>query len=459
MSISSHIFPEPFRFARYDETLERDLMRAPRDQIRKYQSERLLHLVKYAYQKIPFYRELWDAAGFRPEGVQSIDDLPSIPTWNVNNQRASIEKNPPFGSYCTEDVRNDVAFMLSTSGTTGTPRLAMVGNSDLPGMMDIMSRAYRWIGLGPGDLIQITFTYAPLGAAWCCARAAQAAGVGVLASSSGRTTSSDRQIELMRLAGVTALIGTASYLLHLAEEARRMGYDPAMFKVRKVITAGELSSAATRKSLEEIWNARVYDLFGSVDTLTWSSLDCDASRAEHGALGMHIWEDACVIEVLDDNGKPVPPGEYGEMCVTSWVWRSSPKIRFRTGDLIAVQTDLCKCGRTLARMMPVAGRVDHVLRMRATHIYPMALESAILAAVKKPVEWLAEAVNGDRLSVKIESERPDNEDTRVSLENDLRKRLALNSVDVALVGTGSTAEITGAGRDPKVRRVFDRRAR
>ena len=166
-----------------------------------------------------------------------------------------------------------------------------------------------------------------------------------------------------------------------------------------------------------------------------------------------------MIEVLDENGKPVPPGVYGEMCVTSWVWRSSPKIRFRTGDLIAVQTDPCKCGRTLARMMPVAGRVDHVLRMRATHIYPMALESAILAAAAKPVEWLAEAVNGDRLSIRIETDTPDDEKTRASLEGDLRKRLALNSVDLTLVPAGSTASITGAGRDPKVRRVFDRRAR
>ena len=325
MPNGSHGDWTPFRFPPYEADLEQTLMRAPRPTIRSIQSQRLVHVVRYAYELIPFYRRHWDKAGFHPDHIELIDDITRVPTWSTADQRESIEQYPPFGDYSVPIPSEDIAFMLSTSGTTGTPRLARVGKNDFPGMRDIFARAYRKIGLGPQDLLQITFTYAPLGAAWCCTWAAEEAGVGVLPASSGRTTSSERQVELMRLAGVTALIGTGSYLLHLADVAKRQGHDPSKFLVRKIITAGELSSVDTRKALEEMWAAEVYDLFGSVDTLTWSSIDCEASRAEHGRLGMHIWEDACILEVLDENGKPLPPGEYGEMCVTNWVWRSAPR--------------------------------------------------------------------------------------------------------------------------------------
>src|SRR4029077_748949 len=138
---------------------------------------------------------------------------------------------------------------------------------------DNMARCLHAFGLGSRDLIQVTFTYATMGAAWAFTWGAQGAGVGVLPASSGRTTDSVRQIDLMRRSGVTALAGTASFLLRLGEVAREQGFDPSTWPVRTVITAGELSSIGAPKSLEGMWGAKVYDLFGSVDTLTWGSMD------------------------------------------------------------------------------------------------------------------------------------------------------------------------------------------
>jgi phenylacetate-CoA ligase len=454
--------PEPFRFPGYSAELEKQLARAPREKIRAIQSERLKHVVRYAAEHIPFYKELWAEHGVDVNEINSIEDLAKLPTWNVVNQRENIEKHAPWGNCYNPNIRDEIAVMLSTSGTTGTPRLFPVGYNDIPGMRDIMARCYHALGLGPRDLIQVTFTYAPMGAAWAFTWAAQGAGIGLLPASSGRTTDSKRQIDLIRRAGVTALAGTASFLLRLGEVAREAGHNPAEWAVHTLITAGELSSEGVRAKLEELWGAKVYDLFGSVDTLTWSSHDCEASRQVHGAIGMHIWEDACEIEVLDPDGKHVPDGEYGEMCITSWVWRSSPKIRFRSGDLVAVTRETCSCGRTLARMLPVRGRVDHVIRMRATNIYPMAIEKAVLDASPGSAEWMAEACNdekGERLRITIECETPSDENLRAKVENSIREKLNLSVVDVILCPPKATAEITGSGREPKVRRVFDKRQR
>jgi len=454
------LIPEPFRFPRYDERLERELCRAPRERIRQIQFARLRHVVRYAYERVPFYRARWDEAGTHPDDISALEDFVKLPAWNVHDQRDSIESHPPFGAHYVQDDPGDLAYILSTSGTTGVPRLVPVTYKDLPGMQDVMARCFQCLGLGPGDLIQVTFTYATMAAAWACTWAAQGAGVGIVPASSGRTTSSDRQIDLIRRAGVTAIIGTPSYILHLAEAARAERHDPSRWKVRTIVTAGEISSPGTRAALEQSWGARVYDLYGTVDTLSWSSLDCEASRRVHGKLGMHIWEDTCLIEVLDKDGNPVRPGEYGEMCITSWVWRTSPRIRFRTGDAVAVRTEPCECGRTLARLLPVAGRIDDMLRIHAQNIFPMAIENALQEVEPDVKEWAAEAVEterGDRLMIRVERPAPHDTAFRERLEREAQRRLNLGALSVALVPPGATAALTGAGKEPKVRRVFDRR--
>ncbi|MBV9784160.1 MAG: AMP-binding protein [Acidisphaera sp.] len=454
------LLPEPFRFAGYGQDLEANLARAPVEVIRQCQAKRLLHVVRYAAETIPFYQDLWREAGADWRSVRSVDDLHDLPTWNVEHQRRNIEEKPPWGDCYNPEISDEIAMMLSTSGTTGTPRLFPVGYGDIPGMRDIMARCFHYLGLNNRDLLHVTFTYAPMGAAWAFTWAAQGAGIGLLPASSGRTTESRRQIDLIRRAGVTVLAGTASFLTRLAEVAVEEGQDPSAWKVRKIVIAGELASVGVRAKLESLWNAPVYDLFGSVDTLTWSSIDCEASRCAHGAIGAHIWQDACEIEVLDPEGNQVPDGEYGEMCITSWVWRSSPKIRFRSGDLVGVERSQCSCGRTLARMLPPRGRVDHVIRMRATSIHPMAIEQAILDAAPGCTEWIAEALQeagSDRLRVTIETETPSDEALRSTVQAALRAKLNLGMIDIVLSPPHGTAELTGSGREPKVKRVFDRR--
>src|SRR5690606_29564285 len=87
---------EPFRFEAYGHQLEHELMHAPREKIRAHQFQRLRHLLDYAYHHIPFYRRHWDEGGFHPRDFQSMDDMVRIPTWSVQEQRVSIERNPPF---------------------------------------------------------------------------------------------------------------------------------------------------------------------------------------------------------------------------------------------------------------------------------------------------------------------------------------------------------------------------
>jgi phenylacetate-CoA ligase len=448
-----------FRSPRYSEELEQQLCRQPREKIKEIQSQRFKQVVNYAWDNIPFYKWLWSEAGVSPEHINTIDDIQKLPTWNKNTQRLMIEKNPPFGNYYTFSRLSDANFIVSTSGTTGLPVMMPLKGDDIPGLQDTWARTMGFIGVTSEDIVQNTFTFGTMGGAWCGFGAGLGVGATILPTSSGKTTPSVKQVQWIKQAGVTVMYGTASYLKHLAKVAQNEGVDLPSSSVRILITAGEMSSGAMRKEVEELWGAKVYDLYGTVDTMTWTSINCDHSRSQYGNLGMHIWEDFGLIEVLDNNDKQVPNQEYGNMTITSWAWRNSPRIRFSTGDRVATDDTPCSCGRTLARLLPIEGRVDDMIRIKGQNIFPLGIEDLLKSSNFGIHEYTVEvdSHNGlDELTLVIEQENND-QNMREEIAQRFTSRFNVTP-NVKFVPLGSTAAVTGVGKETKVKRIFDRRA-
>ena len=117
MSDAPELIFEPFRFPRYDVRLEQALCRAPRERIVATQFERLRHAVRYAYDRVPFYRERWEKVGARPDDIGSLEDFQKLPTWNVHDQRESIDSHPPFGSHYVvgPDIKEWMAEAVETA--------------------------------------------------------------------------------------------------------------------------------------------------------------------------------------------------------------------------------------------------------------------------------------------------------------------------------------------------------
>jgi len=375
--------------------------RASRGEIATLQGERLRAQVENAWQNVPFYRKRWEAAGVRPEYVQTPADLVKLPLVTKEDFEQDLRENPPFGSY--QGNANPVRIHAS-SGTTGAPKPFFHTQADLDRIAELSARRLRAQGVTPNDLVQVTLPFSLYIGGPIAIEGAMKLGACVLATGTGAMTPSRRQVEIARLWRTTVLCSTPSYALRLAEVAREMGLDPARdFHFRMMYVTAEFCSPETRQELERSWNTRVYDNYGSVEAPA-STYEC------HLRNGWHISEDAYIFETVDPETKqPVSPGEEGMLLITSLFREASPFFRYRVGDIVSLWDEPCECGRTFRRMSEVKGRADEMVKLRGVSVYPKSIERVLRTIPELGMEWrLVEEQRGSvqEISVEVEAARP-----------------------------------------------------
>jgi phenylacetate-CoA ligase len=167
---------------------------------------------------------------------------------------------------------------------------------------------------------------------------------------------------------------TPSYGLHLAEIARAQGLEVRALGVHTTVHAGEPGAGipAVRARLEALWGARAYDHAGMTEVGAYG-FECAAQA------GLHVNELEFVAEVLDpESGRPVAPGEVGELTLTNLGRWGAPVLRYRSGDRVRLAAGACACGRTFARLEGgILGRVDDMLVVRGVNVFPSALEGIV----------------------------------------------------------------------------------
>lgn len=405
-----------------------------------------------ALHDVPFYSRLWsETTGSVPSEP---GELRNWPTWAVSELRESIAASPPFGDLYVENALEDLAFIHSSTGTTGKPRIFPVPRTDLPQMQSVYREHMELMGITSNDICAITLTFGLPRGAWSCVQAVESVGATVVPLSSGKVTPAEKLFDIVEALGVTVLQGAGSYLSYLTRRAHEFGIDTRNSSIRLFLSNGEAMTAETRRYIEESWNARIVMNFASTD-LSWVSAECSASSAKAGALGMHVTS-GVIAEVLDDNHQPVADGEYGELVVTSWLRQSSPRIRFRTGDRAAITNELCECGRTSTRILPIQGRVDDAVRYHGQTIWASSVEDVLTTGIGRPVDFLIEhRGDTDRGSVlavalpsTVSSEVDDELATR--LQKTLNVRFQVEFIDDAEI-----VERTGVAGTGKVKRIFD----
>ena len=165
------------------------------------------------------------------------------------------------------------------------------------------------------------------------------------------------QIEILRALGVAGFVGMASFLLQIGERAKEQGLDPAKdFGLKVAFTTAEPLPDTLRNSVESLFGATVRQGFGTAD--------CGCLAYEcHAKGGMHLASRA-IVEIADpETGRPLGPGEVGEVVVTLFN-KAYPLIRFGTGDLSAVDHGDCACGRRSPKLRGWLGRCDQLVKVK-----------------------------------------------------------------------------------------------
>jgi len=226
-------------------------------------------------------------------------------------------------------------------------------------------------GVTKEDLVQISFGYGLFTDGFGLHYGAERIGASVIPASAGNT---ERQVRIMQDFRTTALVGTPSYALHIAEVMEDMGVNPKGLALRVGLFGGEPCSEPMRQEIESRLSISATDNYGLSEVIgPGVSGECDRKD------GLHISEDHFIAEIVgSETGEPRGPGEAGELVLTTLTREAMPIVRFRTRDITSLAFEPCACGRTTARMSRVMHRTDDMLIIRGVNVYPSQIEEVLL---------------------------------------------------------------------------------
>jgi phenylacetate-CoA ligase len=426
----------------------------PREDLRRLQLVKLRRMAEWAYANSAFHRARWDAAGFRPEQLATLDDLRRMPFMTREEWMASISEQPLFGDLPTTDQAHAIRYHL-TSGTSGrTPIRVLDGTKDWQWIAEMWCYGLWGFGVRPEDVMYVAFGYGQFIGFWGLHYGGEKLGALVIP---GGAQTTEARVKLLLEMGATTVASTPTYALRLWQQAAEMGIDLAKeSKVKRVILSGEPAGSipAVKRQLEEAWGAKCGDTAGMTELGTIMIFECERQH------GTHIIEDHFIEEVVNPaTGEPVGYGELGERVVTSFGRGFIPVMRYRTKDMVVkVPHTTCDCGRTYDLYDGgIRGRWDDMKLIRGTNVYPSAVEAIVRehSAIDEFQIYLWRDDIRDEITIKIEL-KPGREAEWPALGETLARELALAhenlrfNVDLMEPGTLPRFEL-------KARRLVDAR--
>ena len=324
--------------------------------------ERLQWTVKRAYENVKFYRERFDKIGLKPEHIKTLKDIEKIPY----TSKLDLRENYPFKLFA--EPLSNIVRLHASSGTTGKPVVFGYTKNDMEVWKENISRIAAMAGVTRDDIAQIVFGFGMFTGGFGLYQGLENMGVTVVPASSGN---SERQLMFIEDFGVTVLVGTPSYVLHLGElvQERQMQH-----KVRVGLFGGEGHTAEMRQQIERLWGIECTENYGLTEV---QGPGVSGECLEHD--GMHINEDSFLFEIIDSDTLEVKnPEEEGELVLTTLTKEGVPVLRYRTKDITSINFAPCKCGRTSARMAKIKGRSDDMLIIKGVNVFPSQIESLLL---------------------------------------------------------------------------------
>ncbi|UCD86935.1 MAG: phenylacetate--CoA ligase [Desulfobacterales bacterium] len=414
-------------------------------ELREVQREGLKWTVNHAHQGSSFYRSKMDEAGVRPKDIRSLDDLKRLPFTTAQDLRSDY----PFPLLSVPFEK--VVRIHASSGTTGKRKVLCYTQKDLDDWANMFARCYEMAGLTREDRVQIAVGYglwtAGVGFQLGCER------FGAMTVPVG-PGSRDMHCELMVDLQSTVFCCTASMGLLMAEEIHRRNLRDKI-SVGKVIFGAERHSAAMRRKIEAYFGLEeTFDIPGLTELYgPGTGLECEKHE------GIHYWVDYYILEIIDpDTLESAPPGETGEMVVTTLRKEAAPLIRYRTRDLTHLKPEPCSCGSMLPRHGPLLGRTDDMFIIRGVNIYPGQIDDILSREDKVGSEYqviLMRRDGKDHMTIRVEhaesASLSENEEIAARLEDSVRRKLFVRC-KVELVDYGTLPRT-----ERKSKRVLDER--
>ena len=340
----------------------------PRDDIQQMQIERLQSTLNRVYKNVPYYKQIFDQLGIIPEEVNSLEDLEQI----TFTTKVTLRDNYPYGMFAVP--LREVVRIHSSSGTTGKPTVVGYTRNDLKHWSELMARVLSAAGVTKDDTVQIAFDYGLFTGGFGFHYGAELIGASVVPTS---LASPEKQIHIMRDYKTTVLACSPSFALAIAEKMKELGINPNELVLKTGIFGSEPWSEKVREQIQKAFYIKAFDTYGLSEIMGPGV----ASECEYKC-GLHLFEDNYIGEIINpDTGEVVPPGESGELVLTTITKEAMPMIRYRTGDITQFLVETCPCGRTSWRLARFTSRTEDFFVIHGIKIFPFHIET-ILAQVE-----------------------------------------------------------------------------
>ena len=392
-----------------------------RSGMQKLQEEKLASLLRSAHEHGSWHHERMNAAGIDPDGPVSLEDLRRLPTMDKQDALVHGDEMVWYGV-------PGGAFKYNTGGSSGQPLIFYYGRrrqaSDAAGRM----RSRRWWGVEPGDR-EVYLWGAPV----------------ELDKTDRIKTLRDRLLNQLVLNAFEmtpahmdeyaraiqafqphCLYGYASSVALLAAHVLDRGIRLRLPRLKVVCTTGEPLFEHQRQLIGEAFGVPVANEFGSRD------IGFTAHETPQGQL--LLMSESIILEVLDEQGQPVAPGETGEAVMTALESFAQPFIRYRTGDMVRVADEPCRAGRGLHVIQEVLGRTtDFVVRSDGAIMHALAV-IYVLRAVPGVGEFKIVQHSLQDIEVQVVPNARWEESGRAAIESGLCQRLGKDvRIDIRLV--------------------------
>src|SRR6266545_2345651 len=422
-----------------------------RQQLESYQAEALHQLRQYAYERSPFYQKFHKGLNARPLHelpvltkammMEHFDELVTDRSLHLKDVRAFATEGEAGQPY------KNRYWVNATSGSSGHPGFFLFDQAEWTYVLASFARGQEWSG------VRINLTHRQ--------RMATVASVSPWHMSSQVSASikswwrpSLRVPASQPLSKIVkqlnewqpeVLIAYASMAGNLAEEqiTQRLHIKPKV-----VYAASEILTSQTRKRVKEAWGTEPFNQYVATET---ASIAAEHQSCRH----MHFFEDLVVTEIVDEQYRPVPLGEYGDkILVTTLFSHTQPLIRYELNDSIRVSPEPHNCGLPFAVLESIQGRVEDSLTLPAVAggevlIRPLVINRIMDIVPVSGWQVIQQADNG--LVVLLSGARDGMTDE--VLVDQLNKSLAQEGAHVPYIRIQHVSEIpkTASGKAPLIK--------
>jgi len=313
-----------------------------RDELQALQLARLRRMVEHAYDQVAYYRQLFDAAGFKPRQLKQLADLQAIPV----TTRERLQEIPS-DALIARAVRSDRLHVSRTSGSTGTPVALYRTRQEAWLRQSLTLRTFFYNGLRWNDRV-VTISRSPSGSTFRWLQKCPAAPALWNIWFHEQPEAIIRELQRLQ---PTVIYGFASNLAIIADLMLRDGIDDV--GPRLLATSSDLLTAGFRRLLARAFHSEPLDLYNCTELgdVAW---ECQRRQ------GLHVNADWLCVEVLRA-GEPVGPDGTGKVVVTPLYRYAMPLIRYSPGDIATVAHNPCACGVTLPMLSQLEGRSQNVV--------------------------------------------------------------------------------------------------